>query len=234
MKTITESDLHQFANCKTVNMAQAKILEVDWPLSKGWFESVNGKQLSDDDFALLCRIKGCRGGENRDEYNIVLGMPTSGEWEEKQKKWKESKRAARRQRRERKRKKKVNEQPVSKKRKAKKDQYSDYLKSPLWRRIKELVWIEKGSNCWICGGGASVIHHQSYDEKTMNGDDREKLYPLCDRCHASVHFDDVRGKLPLREAFAKFESLQCKSEWDELSDEETVNRLTKLILSARQ
>lgn len=64
----------------------------------------------------------------------------------------------------------------------------EYYSTPLWARIRELVYLEKGVECWICGERSDVIHHQSYDDATMRGDDRSNLFPLCHQCHRDVHF----------------------------------------------
>lgn len=74
------------------------------------------------------------------------------------------------------------------------ESYSDYLDSPLWKTIRVKVLDRDKKKCYICEGGASVVHHHSYQKETMAGEDMGKLYSLCPLCHYSIEFDKKKNK----------------------------------------
>lgn len=67
-------------------------------------------------------------------------------------------------------------------------EYADYLKSVVWRRIKERVYHQKGRKCSLCPEPASCIHHNLYGVKTLTGRNFKPLHPICDACHEKLHF----------------------------------------------
>jgi 5-methylcytosine-specific restriction endonuclease McrA len=77
------------------------------------------------------------------------------------------------------------------------DYYSEYLRSPLWRRIKKRVLKRDGRICQSCGGTGTMVHHRSYERDVMEGKDDSMLATLCDGCHELIHFcEDGRKREP--------------------------------------
>jgi hypothetical protein len=68
--------------------------------------------------------------------------------------------------------------------------YAEYLKSPLWRKIKRRVLKRDGKACRRCGGKATRVHHRSYTDEVLAGNDDEQLASICEGCHNFIHFDD--------------------------------------------
>lgn len=84
--------------------------------------------------------------------------------------------------------------------------YSDYLKSELWRSIKERVYRKKGRLCVLCGKKASCVHHNLYGYKTLCGLNLKPLHPLCLDCHQGLHYTG-KQYVPLKVARARFWSI---------------------------
>ena len=84
--------------------------------------------------------------------------------------------------------------------------YAKYLKSPLWKSIKQRVYAKYGASCQLCGMSIGVtLHHQSYTEANLSGRSLKDLHPICHRCHDEIHIDpDTRKKLPLSEVRKRF------------------------------
>jgi hypothetical protein len=72
--------------------------------------------------------------------------------------------------------------------------YADYLKSPLWRKIKRRVLKRDGNSCRRCGAKAKRVHHRSYDDEVLAGNDDEQLSSICEGCHNFIHFGDNGNK----------------------------------------
>ena len=72
------------------------------------------------------------------------------------------------------------------------DSYSEYLSSPLWKRIREEV-MRKNGRCAICRKEARVVHHIRYTEYNLSGKTNGYLRPLCHSCHRNVEFTS-KGK----------------------------------------
>ena len=68
--------------------------------------------------------------------------------------------------------------------------YADYLKSPLWRKIKRRVLKRDGNSCLRCGGKATRVHHRSYADEVLAGNNDAQLASICEGCHNFIHFDD--------------------------------------------
>ena len=161
--------------CDGINKAQCILLGIEWPPRKGWKQSLVGTEISESRYEKFFAVRGKKGGDNPGLYEDIVGKEAS----------KSKKRSKNRRRRQSKREREPGNHQLNVN-----PQYSEgYYKTPLWARIRELVFIERGKYCWICGGGATLIHHQSYEEAVIRGEDRTKLYPLCNTCHRMVHFD---------------------------------------------
>lgn len=65
--------------------------------------------------------------------------------------------------------------------------YKEYLRSPLWRRIKIEELHKVQGQCAACGGATRTIHHRDYRPRVLRGDDRSALIALCTPCHDKIH-----------------------------------------------
>lgn len=83
--------------------------------------------------------------------------------------------------------------------------YPEYLSSPLWKRIKQIAFSRLGNKCVICGERTNILHHKSYDWRTLIGEDFSFLVPICNRHHEEIEFDGTR-KTTLFEANQRLES----------------------------
>ena len=77
--------------------------------------------------------------------------------------------------------------------------YREYLKSPLWRRIRLAALDFHGKSCTMCPNEADTVHHMDYSVATLRGDNPRKLVPLCTGCHERIEFN-AHGKSNLEEA----------------------------------
>lgn len=67
--------------------------------------------------------------------------------------------------------------------------YQDYLDSPVWYKIRELV-LAKYMVCFCCDKEATQIHHLKYSSGVLLGFDTKKLVPICGDCHKEIEFTD--------------------------------------------
>src|SRR6185437_2821430 len=51
------------------------------------------------------------------------------------------------------------------------DDYPQYLRSPLWRRISRGIMKRDGGLCVRCGATATAVHHRRYTPEVLAGDD---------------------------------------------------------------
>ena len=70
------------------------------------------------------------------------------------------------------------------------DYQEEYLPSKLWKRIRRRVLKRDNKTCTYCGGGATVVHHRSYERDVMEGKADHMLVSLCNACHDYIHFDN--------------------------------------------
>ena len=68
--------------------------------------------------------------------------------------------------------------------------YAGYLKSDMWRLIREMVFEQKGRVCVSCQGLATQVHHSAYDLKTLLGSSLTHLHPVCRSCHEKAELDE--------------------------------------------
>jgi hypothetical protein len=83
--------------------------------------------------------------------------------------------------------------------------YENYLKSGLWASIRIRVMNRDGNRCRRCFSEANVVHHKSYEDDVMSGDNDAMLVSLCFNCHRFIEFDGDK-KLSLAEANIKLAS----------------------------
>lgn len=67
--------------------------------------------------------------------------------------------------------------------------YHDYLKSDLWKSIRERVFSECGSDCFVCANRAFQAHHEYYTEANLRGRTLTHIRPICRECHDIIEFD---------------------------------------------
>jgi hypothetical protein len=73
--------------------------------------------------------------------------------------------------------------------------YQDYLQSPFWFVIRNIVLFRDSFKCRVCSAKATTVHHISYDADVLYGKDIEPLVSLCEPCHTRIEFDDAGGKI---------------------------------------
>lgn len=61
--------------------------------------------------------------------------------------------------------------------------YASYLKSSLWKIVRERALQIQGSQCRKCGGAATQAHHAVYTREVLTGEDVRGLVPVCGGCH---------------------------------------------------
>jgi hypothetical protein len=79
------------------------------------------------------------------------------------------------------------------------ESYSRYLASPLWRKIRARVLKDFDGECFLCHESAAQVHHRSYDEATLKGDDTTQLVAICRTCHELGEFDSRGRKTSLHQ-----------------------------------
>jgi hypothetical protein len=81
------------------------------------------------------------------------------------------------------------------------EDYGAYLRSPLWRRIRNRVLKRDHRECQRhgCDRKANEVHHRSYDDDVMKGNDDSKLVSLCRSCHEYITYDENGIRRPLEE-----------------------------------
>ena len=91
--------------------------------------------------------------------------------------------------------------------------YDDYLRSPLWARIRARVMKSCGELC-ICGQSATEIHHRSYKRRYMEGRGKVTTFltAICRKCHHFIEFDEEGKKTPLGLANTRLEKLARDAE----------------------
>jgi 5-methylcytosine-specific restriction endonuclease McrA len=72
--------------------------------------------------------------------------------------------------------------------------YTSYLDSPLWRRIRRRVLREADGECAGCDRKATEVHHRDYRPRVLAGEDSAALVALCASCHTLVHSDGNRRR----------------------------------------
>jgi hypothetical protein len=85
--------------------------------------------------------------------------------------------------------------------------YNDYLKSDLWKAIRQRCFDTFGKLCHFCGNTAMQIHHDRYDERVIMGEDLSALYPVCGSCHTAGEYARNGDKLPPETATGKMRDL---------------------------
>lgn len=73
--------------------------------------------------------------------------------------------------------------------------YGQYLKSPLWKRVRALVFRVKGHVCCVpgCPNRAVQVHHRRYTVADLLGEVLDYLWPICRQHHGQIEFDGEEG-----------------------------------------
>lgn len=69
--------------------------------------------------------------------------------------------------------------------------YREYLKTPLWRKISRRVLKRDKRVCRCCTGNANQVHHRSYAPDVMRGENDDELASVCEGCHNYIEFDEL-------------------------------------------
>lgn len=87
------------------------------------------------------------------------------------------------------------------------DDYKEYLSSPFWAGLRQLIFKRDRWSCRCCGAKAQAIHHDSYSRRVMRGSNHKPLYAVCNPCHDQIERDESGGKRPFKEARAVFREM---------------------------
>lgn len=88
--------------------------------------------------------------------------------------------------------------------------YDEYLKSDLWEHIRSIVMEMYSSKCRLCIAKATLVHHLTYAERVLKGEDPTGLIPLCSKCHYKVEFDSNSIKRDIHQARDRYYELKKK------------------------
>jgi hypothetical protein len=77
--------------------------------------------------------------------------------------------------------------------------YSEYLKSDLWKSIRNQVLKQEKYKCCICGNKANQVHHRTYCITGLAGTNLQSLRAICSSCHHLAEFDENGQKRRLKE-----------------------------------
>jgi hypothetical protein len=83
------------------------------------------------------------------------------------------------------------------------ESYPEYLRSELWKYIRQKVLDRDNHKCRICGEQASEIHHVRYTYEVLMGKRLKLMYSICRDCHKSIEFDETGKKRNVVEANMK-------------------------------
>lgn len=92
------------------------------------------------------------------------------------------------------------------------DSYALYLKSELWAQIRQRA-LAVSTECFVCGGKATQVHHLSYNKNVLEGRRMSDLTPLCGGCHRKIEFRiEDNQKLSPKQARSKMRQLATHAE----------------------
>ena len=64
--------------------------------------------------------------------------------------------------------------------------YAQYLKSDLWKGIRDRVLSRDRNACRYCSLSATQAHHRNYRTKTLNGANITYMLAICGACHKFI------------------------------------------------
>jgi len=66
--------------------------------------------------------------------------------------------------------------------------YSDFLKSEYWMKIRKIIFTRDGHKCTKCNSNISLMaHHTTYKYHFSEHKHLDTLITLCERCHKKEH-----------------------------------------------
>ena len=74
------------------------------------------------------------------------------------------------------------------------ENYSAYLVTFQWKAIRRRVFKRDGDLCKLCGKKAQCVHHISYEQDVMIGENDDELISLCNICHKGIEYDGERHR----------------------------------------
>ncbi len=93
--------------------------------------------------------------------------------------------------------------------------YGDYLKSPLWKVIREAK-LAVDERCECCGDKAQQVHHLEYKRTVLTGKERHKLVSVCEPCHVKIEFTSEGQKRSFEGTLKKAKRmLVAAGRWEE-------------------
>jgi len=75
-------------------------------------------------------------------------------------------------------------------RERRKAEYQEYMRSDEWAELRLNILNRDNHSCLCCGKIAWQVHHRSYADNVMAGNDWSKLASMCGRCHRRIHFEE--------------------------------------------
>lgn len=88
--------------------------------------------------------------------------------------------------------------------------YQEYLKSPLWQKIRSRVLKRQKFKCQVCFNPANQVHHTRYHLNDLKGKKLKYLFAVCGSCHKEFEFTASGKKKNLNQANSKFQWLKTK------------------------
>lgn len=110
------------------------------------------------------------------------------------------------------------------------EDYAQYLKSPLWRKIRGRVMARHNKVCQVCWGKAWQIHHVYYSKANLTGSSLRGMMAICGKCHGMLEYLDeekTKKRHPLEAALMTGHWKKCrvckraqhKDRWDKKNDQ---------------
>jgi len=82
--------------------------------------------------------------------------------------------------------------------------YVEYLNSPIWKEISDLVRSRDSFTCQICGSPNSLnTHHKTYVNVYEEINHLEDLTTLCFSCHDKINHDPIVKTWPTMRGFMR-------------------------------
>lgn len=85
--------------------------------------------------------------------------------------------------------------------------YTEYKRSPLWKRIRTSIFMVYKWKCGICSNKADHVHHLDYSPEALTGSDPSKLIAVCKSCHDKIELDESGNKRTFNESCKAFRNL---------------------------
>ena len=92
------------------------------------------------------------------------------------------------------------------------DAYNEYLKSLLWKEIRQRVLTAANFECAGCFNRATEVHHRDYRPRVLAGEDITPLVALCTECHRAVDRDGSKARDTWNEREAILAALVLKKD----------------------